>query len=82
MIPPQAAAKAGAGSRENDQADTCAEDVDRFRCLKGPLLSKTDFRINAYVSVRWSEKNEHVREHCHQNETKQKHNRTEQPLTP
>ena len=29
MMPPQAAAKADAGSRETNQAGTCTKDVDR-----------------------------------------------------
>ena len=40
MIPPPADAKAGAGSRETDRADTCAKDVGSLRCLKGSLFGQ------------------------------------------
>ena len=40
MIPPPAAAKAGAGSRKTDRADRCAKDVGSLRCLKGPFFGQ------------------------------------------
>ena len=40
MIPPPAAAKAGAGSRKTDRADMCAKDVSSLRCLKGSLFGQ------------------------------------------
>ena len=40
MIPPQAGAKADAGSRETDRAGTCAGDVGSWICLKGALLEQ------------------------------------------
>ena len=35
MIPPAAAANAGAGSRKSNRSDTCAKDVGSLGCLKG-----------------------------------------------
>ena len=40
----KAAAKAGAGSRKTDRAETCAKDVGSLRCLQGRFFSKTGFR--------------------------------------
>ena len=44
MIPSPAAAKAGAGSRETDRADTCAKDVGSLRCFKGSLFGQDRFQ--------------------------------------